>query len=63
MLLVRGAPGVSDRRPVREAIIPHSGSIAPWAGAPAVGASRSLTPIARSDALTFDPDHPPRAGQ
>jgi hypothetical protein len=36
---------LGHRPPAPETIVPRSGSIAPWASAPAVGAARSPTPI------------------
>ena len=42
-IIRRGVPAFNCRLPAPEAIIPRSGSIAPWASAPAVGASRSPT--------------------
>ena len=41
--IVRGVPAFRCRLPAPEGIIPRSGSIAPWASTPAVGASRSPT--------------------
>ena len=41
---VRPHSSLSYRPPAPETIIPHSGSIVPWASALAMGASRSPTP-------------------
>ena len=43
LIIVRDPPAFGRRPPAPEGIIPGAGSIAPWASAPAAGASRSST--------------------
>ena len=46
---VRPHSSLGYRPPAPETIVPSSGSIAPWASAPAVGAARSRTPTMASE--------------
>jgi transposase InsO family protein len=46
---VRPHSSLGYRPPAPETIVPRSGSIAPWASAPAVGAARSPTPTMASE--------------